>query len=201
MKLFGLTGGIGMGKTAAAEIFEEVGLPVIDTDSIARKVVEPGQPVLAALVARFGPELLGGQGQLQRKIFADLIFKDADARRDAEAIMHPAIRETWQRAVTCWKTQGRQAGVVVIPLLFETKAEGYFDFTLCVACSDSTQQLRLVTRQWSGEEISLRITSQMAIREKMQAADFVIWNEGTLTGLKEQLLQVLKQVIGYESTF
>jgi dephospho-CoA kinase len=95
MKLFGLTGGIGMGKSTAAEILRQRGVSIIDTDEIAREVVEPGQPALAEVQRLFGREIVGADGCLRRDELARRVFADDDARRKLEAVLHPAIRKIW----------------------------------------------------------------------------------------------------------
>src|SRR6266550_5601705 len=147
MKIFGLTGGIGMGKSTAAESLCQRGLPVVDTDQIARQVVEPDQPGLGEIERAFGKEMIGPDGRLRREELARRIFAEADARRRLEAILHPRIRAIWQSQVQEWRA-GQRSGVVVIPLLFETNASAHFDAIICVACSASTQRRRLEERGW-----------------------------------------------------
>lgn len=135
MKLFGLTGGIGMGKSTAAKLLAERGLPVLDTDTIAREIVAPGQPALAEITARFGPAILTPDGHLDRARLADLVFADSAARQQLEAILHPRIRAVWIQQTEIWRSEGRPTAIVVIPLLFETAAETSLDATVCIACS------------------------------------------------------------------
>ncbi len=191
MKRLGLTGGIGMGKTAAADYLRCRGLPVVDTDQLARELVEPGQPALAEIVAAFGPAVLDAQGGLRRRELAGLVFSDESRRRQLEAILHPRIRAAWRAQLEAWQRAGRPAAVVVIPLLFETGAGGEFDATLCVACSAASQRERLRVRSWSDEEIARRLAAQWPIERKLAAADFVIWAEGGLEQTEAQLDRVL----------
>lgn len=195
MRLIGLTGGVGMGKSTAAEWFERRGLPVADTDVIARQVVEPGQPACDEMLRQFGPQYFAPDGRLRRDLMAELVFKDADARRRLEAILHPRIREHWLALAARWRAEGRAAGVVVIPLLFETGARAEFDAVVCVACSAATQSRRLAVRGWSAAEITRRNQAQWPIEKKLAAADFVVWNEGCLEVLHSQLDRVLRQLI------
>jgi dephospho-CoA kinase len=191
MKLLGLTGGIGMGKSTAADLFCKLGVPVIDTDLIARRVVEPGQPALQEIVARFGASMVDDQGHLRRQELARRVFGDAAARRALEEIVHPRIREIWQKQVCDWRTQKPPVSMVVIPLLFETAAADQFAATICVACSAATQRERLAGRPWSAEEIRQRIQAQWPVEKKMELATFVIWTEGTLAVLAEQVRRVV----------
>ena len=191
MKVFGLTGGIGMGKTTAAEILKQRGVAVVDTDEIARDVVEPGQPALEEIRRDFGDVVIGANGRLRREEMARRVFKDETARRLLEAIVHPHIRERWLAQVAHWRAENKSAGVVVIPLLFETDAARHFDFTICLACSAGIQRSRLADRGWSAGEIEQRVAAQWPIEKKMAASDFVVWTEGTVAVLEEQLARVI----------
>lgn len=193
MKLYGLTGGIGAGKSAAAEILRSRGVLVTDTDQLARQLVEPGQPALVEIVARFGNGVLMAD-HLDRRALARLVFGDDVARKDLEAILHPRIRQAWQAETEQWREQGCPAGVVVIPLLYETAAEECFDAIICLACSAETQKQRLYQRGWSDAEIADRLSSQWPLEKKMNKADFVVWNEGDLATLAEQLDRIIPQV-------
>jgi dephospho-CoA kinase len=191
MKLLGLTGGIGMGKSTAAKLLGDLAVPIIDTDLIARRVVEPGQPALEELRVQFGPEIIGRDGRLRREELARRVFADPTARVLLESILHPPIREAWLAQVAEWRRENRGVGVVVIPLLFETNAAGNFDATICVACSAVTQMNRLRARGWTQEQISQRIQAQWPVEKKMARADFVIWTEGSLEIHDQQLRRVL----------
>ncbi|HHY84365.1 MAG TPA: dephospho-CoA kinase [Verrucomicrobia bacterium] len=193
MKLIGLTGGVGMGKSAAEELLRKRGLPVIDTDQLARQLVEPGQPALREIVDAFGAEVLSPDGRLQRRKLAARVFADADARRRLERILHPRIRRSWLAQADVWRLEQRPVAVVVIPLLFETGAEKEMNATICVACTARTQQVRLAGRGWSPDHIRQRIAAQWPIQEKIARADYVLWNEGTLEVLEAQLERVLNR--------
>lgn len=191
MRLFGLTGGIGMGKSTAAELLRARGIAVVDTDQLARQVVEQGQPALAEVQARFGEEVIGSDGRLRRDELARRVFADAAARRDLEAILHPRIRVLWREQVATWRAEGRSTGVVVIPLLFETHAESNFDATICVACSAATQRQRLLARGWTPEQIEQRNRAQSTVERKMALSDFVVWTDGATDVTAAQLERVL----------
>ncbi|MBK9137717.1 MAG: dephospho-CoA kinase [Verrucomicrobia bacterium] len=191
-KLIGLTGGIGMGKSAAAATLEQWGLPVCDTDLVARRLVAPGEPALGEIAAAFGRDVLDEGGRLRREILAARVFADREARQRLEAILHPRIRASWLAEADSWRRTGLAAGVVVIPLLFETGAEESVDVTVCVACSAEVQRERLRERGWSDEQLAGRLAAQWPIERKMAAADFVIWNDGDRTTLAEQLRRILR---------
>ena len=180
MILMGLTGGIGMGKSTAARILAGKGIPIVDTDQLARDVVEPGCPALAKIVARFGPGMIASDGRLRREELARVIFADDTQRRALEEILHPRIRESWRARVADWRTEGRVLGVVVIPLLFETGAAPEFDRTVCTACSAGTQRQRLAERGWPATEIEQRIAAQWPTDRKMAQSHHVIWTEAGL---------------------
>jgi dephospho-CoA kinase len=196
MKFFGLTGGVGMGKTAAERLLRERGVPVVDTDALARQVVEPGQPALDEIQRVFGAEVIDTDGQLRREELARLVFADPAARQQLEAITHPRIRELWRAQVENWREQGCPAAVVAIPLLFETKAEADFDAVICVACTAQTQQRRLQERGWTAEQVRQRIAAQWPVEKKMALADYVVWSEGGLEVLASQLERILALTAG-----
>jgi len=191
MKVLGLTGGVGMGKSATAELLRVRAIPVIDTDELARVVVEPGQPALSEIRAEFGQEIFNSDGTLERKALARLVFSDIDARRKLEGILHPRIRQLWRGQMQTWHSQGLALAVVVIPLLFETGAETELDATICVACSKATQLERLSARGWNSEQIEQRIHAQWPIDKKMAKANFVIWAEGNIEITALQLDRIL----------
>ncbi len=194
MKVLGLTGGIGMGKSTSAEILRRRGVAIADTDLIARQMVETGQPALHEIQELFGREIVDGQGRLRRGELARIVFGDPAARKQLEAILHPRIQAAWLEQVASWKSAGLALGAVVIPLLFETGAAGRFDATVCVACSAATQRHRLQRRGWTDDEISLRIQAQWPAEKKMASADHVIWTESGLDMHAEQMERVLSHL-------
>jgi len=181
-----------MGKSAAAELLGSRGVPVVDTDDLARQVVEPGQPALAEVEQAFGADIVGADGRLQRHELARRVFADPAARKRLEAILHPRIRTLWRAQVDAWKKEGRSLAVVVIPLLFETSAEKELDATICIACTAATQHQRLLARGWSPAEIEQRIRAQWPVEVKMSKADYVIWTEAGLDVHADQLGRVLQ---------
>ena len=191
MKVLGLTGGIGMGKSTSARLLRAREVPVVDTDDLARQVVAPGQPALAEVLAAFGPQMAGPDGQLRRAELARCVFADPAARRRLEAILHPPIRALWRAQVETWRAEGRPLAVVVIPLLFETKAETELDLTICVACSAPTQQQRLQARGWSPEQIEQRLQAQWPVETKAARADYLVWTEADLEVHAAQIERIL----------
>jgi len=177
MKVYGLTGGIGMGKSTAARLLRERGVPVADTDLIARELVEPGQPALAEITSAFGREIIADDGRLRREELGRIIFADSAARRKLEAILHPRIRAIWRGQIDRWRSEGVARAVVDIPLLFETEAQEHFDAIICIACSATTQLKRLLGRGWNQEQIEQRLAAQWPIGKKMDHANYVVWTE------------------------
>lgn len=186
-RVLGLTGGVGMGKSTAARLLKKAGLPVVDSDDLAREVVQPGTDALAEIATEFGEGFLNTDGSMNRVKMASTVFQDDAARKRLEAIIHPRVRVGWEKQIEQWREQKRPVGVVVIPLLFEVDLQDSFDAVLCVACTANTQRARLRERNWSDDQIADRIAAQMDIAQKMNLADHVLWNEGTLKQLGEQL--------------
>jgi dephospho-CoA kinase len=171
-----LTGGIASGKSTVADLFAGLGVPVIDTDLIAREVVEPGQPALAEVVAAFGPGVLGADGRLDRRRLREIIFDDAVARRRLEAILHPAIRAEMER-------QSRAAGgayqLLVIPLLTEGGRRDHVDRVLLVDVPETVQVERLMRRDGvSREQAAASLGAQATRDARLAIADDVIENAG-----------------------
>jgi dephospho-CoA kinase len=198
MKVFGLTGGIGMGKSTAGHLLQQRGVPVVDTDILARKVVEPGQPAFLEIQAAFGGEIVGADGQLRREELARIVFSDPAARQKLEAVTHPRIREMWMKQVESWRGEQQPLAVVVIPLLFEIGAETEVDAVVCVACSAATQRQRLRERGWDDRQIAQRVAAQWPVEKKSARADYVVWTEGGLDVLAEQLDRIVTAMLKAE---
>jgi dephospho-CoA kinase len=191
MKVCGLTGGVGMGKSTAAEILRTRGANVVDTDELARRLVQPGETALAEIQERFGKHLVAADGQLRRDELARIVFADAGARKKLEEILHPKIRERWLAQIETWRNENHKLAVVVIPLLFETQAESQFDKIICVACSAANQQQRLLQRGWTSQQMRQRIAAQIPTEQKIARADFVVWTDGDLASHAQQIERIL----------
>jgi dephospho-CoA kinase len=164
----------------------------VDTDDLARQLVQPGQPALAEIQNLFGQNLVGPDGQLKRDELARLVFADAVARQKLEAILHPRIREGWVRQVEAWHRENHPVALVVIPLLFETRAEALFDQIICVACSARTQVQRLRERRWPDDQIRQRMAAQWPVEQKINRSQRVIWTEGVPEVHEQQVMHILK---------
>lgn len=194
MKLCGLTGGVGMGKSTAAGFLLSRGVSVVDTDAIACELVRPGEPALVEIENTFGKSIVTTTGELNRVELARRVFADASARQRLEAILHPRIRERWLAQVEIWRQRKERLAFVVIPLLFETEAENQFEKIICVACSENSQRQRLLARGWSPEQSQQRSAAQMPVEQKMARSNFVVWTEGTLAVHRQQLEGVLSRL-------
>jgi dephospho-CoA kinase len=181
----GLTGGIASGKSMVADELAARGAIVIDADVLAREVVEPGTPALAAIIDRFGAEVLR-DGQIDRARLAQIVFADPHARRDLERIVHPAVRA---RAAELERAAGDAAVVVhVIPLLVETGQHEDFDVVVTVDADHETQIQRLMVRNgFTRAEAESRIAAQASRKDRRRAADVVVDNTGSLTQLRGQI--------------
>jgi dephospho-CoA kinase len=191
MKVIGLTGGVGMGKSTAADFLRALGAQVVDTDDIARQLVEPGQPAFEEIQKQFGDGIVSPVGGLNRAELAQIVFTDTAARKKLEAILHPRIRERWLAQIETWRSENCGLAVVVIPLLYETQAESQFDKIVCVACSAAEQRKRLSERGWSPDQIRRRIAAQMPVEQKIARADFVVWTDGALEMHRHQIAEII----------
>jgi dephospho-CoA kinase len=181
----GLTGGIASGKSTVAAMFTALGVPVIDTDEIARAVVAPGQPGLREIVAAFGPGILDATGALDRRRMRDHVFADGAERRRLEAILHPRIEAATLAASDC---AGGPYQVVVVPLLLESGFERHVDRILVVDCPEELQRARLLARDGEDPSRVERILAAQLDREtRRRRADDVIENDGDAERAREQV--------------
>lgn len=195
MQRVALTGGIATGKSHVLAVFTALGVPTIDADILAREAVAPGTIGFEAVKARFGPSILDPTGALDRRKLGDIIFADAQARRDLEAIIHPAV----VAAIDRWFTglEGAAAGFAIadIPLLFETGREHQYDIIVVTACELQTQIRRLIARdRVTDTEARQRISAQLPIEEKVRRADYVIRTDGMVAETNAQVHAVYQRL-------
>jgi dephospho-CoA kinase len=188
MLRIGLTGGIGAGKSTVSAALAEHGAVVVDADRIAREVVEPGTPGLAAVVAAFGGQVLTGDGALDRPALAAVVFADPAARARLDAIVHPLVR----RRATELERAAREAdadAVVVhdVPLLVETGQAASYDLVLVVETGDEFRVPRLVARGLTEDDARARIAAQATDEQRRAVADVVLRNDGTPEELRAQV--------------
>ncbi len=178
--IIGLTGGIASGKSLVAACLQELGVPVIDTDEIARQVVAAGQPAWQRLRELFGPDCFLPDGALDRAAVAARVFADPDARLALEAITHPAIFAEVERRVATLRAAGDPPLiVVVVPLLYEVGAADRFDAVVTVYATPEQQRDRLRrTRGYTDAQINARLAAQLPVAEKRARADYILDNTG-----------------------
>ena len=181
----GLTGGIGSGKSTVSALFAALGVPVIDTDQIARDVVAPGTPLLARVLARLGAHLLSPGGELDRRALRERVFADAAQRAELEALMHPAIMAELRRRA---QNAGGAYQILVIPLLVEQQLRSAVDRVLLVDCAADLQLRRVQVRDGVTQAQAQAVLAAQATRmARLSAADDVIHNDGDLQQLREQV--------------
>ena len=186
-----LTGGIATGKSYVANKLREAGVPMVDADVLAREVVEPGTPGLAAVRRRFGPDAVRRDGTMDRVRIAQIVFKDKRARLDLEAIVHPAVQKAVNDFFDSLPKRTPYA-VADIPLLFETAREKQFDAVIVVACPREMQLQRVMERnRLSKEDAERRLAAQLPIEKKLEKATYVIRTDGTFEDSNAQIAALL----------
>lgn len=185
MLVIGLTGGIGSGKSTVAALFAKLGVTVIDTDLLAREVIQKGQPALTEIVKQFGQNILKTDGSLDRAKMRAAVFADADKRIWLENLLHPLIRVELKRQIEAAKPP---YCIAVIPLLLETKPNPLIDRILVVNTSQEQQIHRTIARDSTEiEAVKAIMETQVSQTERLTAADDIIENNGTLNELEPQV--------------
>lgn len=188
MRVFGLTGNIGSGKSTVAEMFRRAGVPVLDADRIAREVTAPGGRAHAAVVREFGREILLPNGSIDRGKLAGIVFSDPSRRARLEALTHPAILEGMKEALEGLSRDGHAVAIVEAALIHESGATGLFEAVISVRCEKETQLRRLTARDgMSMEQALARLGAQMDAGRKAGRSDHVIDNSGTLEETRAQV--------------
>jgi dephospho-CoA kinase len=187
-----LTGGIATGKSHVRERFEALGVPTIDSDTLAREAVAPGTPGHAAVVREFGPDVLDCSGAIDRKKLGAVVFADLDRRRALEAITHPAVRDATEKWFAALPRDVPFA-IADIPLLYETGRDRDFDAVIVTACDPEEQVRRVIRRDGLSEaEARQRVAAQLPIAEKMARADCVIDTGGSFDDTERQVRGVFE---------
>jgi dephospho-CoA kinase len=194
--MVGLTGGIGSGKSTVAKMLAERGALVIDADAIAREVVEPGMPALAALAERFGPEILLADGSLDRAALAERAFVTDETRKDLEAITWPAIGEEFFRRVAAAPADG----IVVhdVPLLVEGTRVKDYGAVIVVEAPWELRRERLEARGVAPDDAARRMAMQATDEERRKVATWVIDNSGDLAHLDQQIARIWPELVERE---
>jgi dephospho-CoA kinase len=195
LRVFGLTGGIGTGKSTVAGLLRERGVPVVDADQLAREVVAPGSEGLRQVVQAFGPGVLAADGSLDRKAVGALVFGDSEARKRLNAITHPLVRELSQAHFSALDRQGITLAAYDVPLLFEVGLDAVLRPVVVVATSAATQLSRVRERDGLSEaEVLARVAAQLPLDEKRRRADYVIDNDGTPAELERAVDELLTKL-------
>lgn len=188
MDVYGLTGGIGSGKSTVAELLEEYGVPVVSADELSRVVVAPGSEGLRAVVEKFGPEIVDERGELDRRRMADVVFRDVERRRELEAILHPRIRDRFEQVLDALEKAGHEVAVYEVPLLFERNLQGEMKAVILVTAPIERRVARVRARDDVTEtEVRARISAQMDEDQKRRRADYIIENTGSLDELRREV--------------
>lgn len=195
LRVFGLTGGIGTGKSTVAALFRERGVPVVDADELAREAVAPGSEGLAAVARAFGPGVMNEDGSLDRKRLGALVFADPAARERLNAITHPLVRRLSQQRFAELSRLGTELAGYDVPLLFEVGLDQALRPVVVVSASEATQLARLAARDGLDAEQALsRVRAQLPLAEKRARADYVIENDGLREALVAQVDEVLRSL-------
>ena len=191
MLVIGLTGGIGSGKSTVAEMFESLGVPIIDMDRIARQIVEPGQPALTQIKQAFGEKIVAASGQLNRQQLSKIIFDSAERRHQLEAILHPLIRQETTRQLAELKSP---YCIVVIPLLLESEQRSLVDRVLVVDVPESLQITRTMQRDGiSAAQVRKILAAQVGRDSRLNAADDVIDNSAAMEDIRHRVDELDQQ--------
>lgn len=192
-RLIGLTGGIASGKSAVADRLAALGADIIDTDQISREVVAPGQPALVEIAEHFGSEVIAEDGSLNRAVVREKVFADPDERKWLEELLHPLIRKT---AMERAQTTTASLAVLVVPLLFESGQYKQTDLNVVVDVAEDTQRQRVLARDGvDAEQVEQILKAQMSRDARLEKADRVIDNSGTLEQLYAQVDALFAELI------
>ncbi len=183
----GITGGVGCGKSEVGRILTELGVNVLDTDEVTHGLLQGGTSMARAIAARFGSDVVSGDGGIDRSRLAEIVFVDTTARRDLEALVHPAVLQRMAEWVETQRSLGPAA--VLVPLLFEAGCAEGWDAIWCVSAEPEVVKMRLQARGWSEAHWQARQAAQWPLREKEQRADRIVRNNGS----REELGAAVRQ--------
>jgi dephospho-CoA kinase len=196
MQVFGLTGGIGSGKSTVASVIEEYGIPVVSADELSRMVVTRGSKGLAAVVDEFGEAILTPEGHLDRAKLAEIVFSDPERRVTLEKILHPRIRERFEEVLDALEKAGQRTVVYEVPLLFENNLQEILDGVIVVASRDDLRIARVSDRDGlSAADIRARMAAQMDDTKRQALADYVITNNGDRMDLRREVEILIKDYL------
>ncbi|MBZ5556899.1 MAG: dephospho-CoA kinase [Acidobacteriia bacterium] len=190
-----LTGGIATGKSHVLDLLRQRGVPCLDADSLAHGVMAPGTEATAAIAARFGSEMLAADGSVDRAKLGRVVFADTAARRDLEAIVHPAVFRAIAAGLRAFELISQPPlAIVDVPLLFETGAEQTFDRVIVTSCPPEMQVARLIDRGMSESDARARLSAQWPTEEKAAKADYVVRTDGSFADTERQVEEILQRL-------
>jgi dephospho-CoA kinase len=190
VRRIGLTGGIATGKSHVRARFENLGIPTIDSDVLAREALAPRSAGLTAVVERFGPNVLRADGSLDRDRLAKIVFADPEARKDLEAIVHPSVQRRTNEWFAGLDASRYRYAIADIPLLYEVARDKDFDAVIVVACTQKTQLRRLLERGMTEAEARQRLAAQLPLEDKIARADHVIRTDGSYDETERQVQEL-----------
>jgi dephospho-CoA kinase len=197
MRVYGLTGNIGSGKSTVAAMLRDAGILVLDADRISRQVTAPGERAYDSVVREFGKEIVRDDGSIDRKRLGEIVFADPRSRSRLEAITHPAILEAMEEAIARIEREGHSAVVVEAALVHESGRKGLFEAVVTVSCDRETAISRLATRDgMTRAQAEARLRAQMGAGEKADASDYVIDNSGDIESTRRQVERLVQTVLG-----
>jgi dephospho-CoA kinase len=195
MLVIGLTGGIATGKSTVSKMFSEHGIPVIDTDLIARDLLKVGTKAYDEVLEKFPVSIILTNNEISRKKLAEVIFRDKEKRDELNNIIHPKVREIVLHDLEGYKSDDKKIVIVDVPLLFESKFDEVVDKVIVVYTTKENQLMRLIDRDIITEEYALsKIDSQMSLDEKIERADFLIDNSKSIIETKKDFLRIMKEI-------
>jgi len=195
VKIIGITGGIGSGKSIVSRMIRERGFPVIDLDELAHEIIEPGKPAYDQIIARFGKDILDPDRRIERRRLGAVVFSDTGARKDLEAITHPEISRLLLEKIERYRSAGIELLFLEIPLLFETGMDSWIRPVIAVKCPVGVCLQRLGDRDgFSVSESQARMNAQMDPEEKARRADFVIDNSSSLDETRARVEKILNEL-------
>ncbi len=189
-----LTGGIACGKSLAASYLEHLGYTVCDADLLAHALYAPGGPAYTEVLTLAGEDAVDADGVIDRKLLGQRVFGDPERLARLNRLLHPLVARELEKWLEGEALAGRIRAVCVVPLLFEAGMEKGWHAVICVGCNPATQVGRLAGRGLSKEAIAARIAAQWPIREKMERADYPIWNDGSCADLKRAIADVVDRI-------
>jgi dephospho-CoA kinase len=197
MRVFGLTGNIGSGKSTVAALLREAGIPVLDADRISKEVTAPGGRAYDAVVQAFGGGIVLDDGSIDRKRLGEIVFSDPASRERLERITHPAILEAMKEAVAGIEREGHHVAVVEATLIHESGRKGLFEAVISVTCDRETAISRLAARDgMSRSQAEARLRAQMDADRKAGASDYVIDNSGGVESTRRQVVSLAGMLLG-----